>query len=267
MQEKIRVPAVISETPPRFLFDMARTLAVDTKPLKFAYSRLNSLLKTLQITNVDEFTPLQLVADFATLLATYSTGFVVITEPYNPKTPHIADPIMQLACLDASLAVKPVFQKFQSVILTSGTLSPLDMYPKMLNFNPVVRESLDMSIARPCICPMVVSRGNDLSPLSSRFEMRDDNTVLYNYGILLVELCKTVPDGIVAFFPSYSYMEKTIAAWHTSGLLRAMEVRHGVHSAHTRARAPLRQHQQHTCIVVRTSARACVRAGCQAPVH
>lgn len=46
---------------------------------------------------------------------------------------------VQLTCLDASLAIKPVFQKFASVILTSGTLSPLDMYPKMLNFNPVVR--------------------------------------------------------------------------------------------------------------------------------
>jgi len=48
---------------------------------------------------------------------------------------------LQLTCLDASLAIKPVFQKFSSVILTSGTLSPLDMYPKMLNFNPVVRVS------------------------------------------------------------------------------------------------------------------------------
>jgi len=45
---------------------------------------------------VDEFTPLQLVADFATLLATYPVGFMVITEPYNPKTPHIPDPVMQV---------------------------------------------------------------------------------------------------------------------------------------------------------------------------
>lgn len=264
MQEKIRVPAVISETPTRFLFDMARTLAVDTKPLKFAYSRLNSLLKTLQITNVDEFTPLQLVADFATLLATYATGFVVITEPYNPKTPHIEDPIMQLACLDASLAVKPVFQKFQSVILTSGTLSPLDMYPKMLNFNPVVRESLDMSIARPCICPMVVSRGNDLSPLSSKFQMRGDDTVLCNYGILLLELCKMVPDGIVAFFPSYSYMEKTIATWHERGLLRAMEVRYSMRVRTTSLHACALHHACHcACALPQTSA----HAGCQAVVY
>lgn len=100
-QEKIKVASVTSETPPRFLHDMATELAIDVKPLKFAYSRLNSLLRTLQITNVDDFGPIQLVADFTTLLATYTAGFMVLTEPFNARTPHIPDPVMQLTCLGA----------------------------------------------------------------------------------------------------------------------------------------------------------------------
>ena len=99
---------------------------------------------------------------------------------------------MQLCCLDASLAIKPVIAKFQSVILTSGTLSPLDMYPKMLNFNPVVRASLEMSIVRPCICPMVVGRGGDQTPLTTKFEVRDTPAVVRNYGMLLVSLAGVV---------------------------------------------------------------------------
>ena len=223
LREKIKVAAVVSEAPSRFLHEMGAALAIDVKPLRFAYSRLNSLLRTLQVTATDDFTPLQLVADFATLLATYPVGFMVITEPYAPKTPHIADPVMQLCCLDSSLAIRPVFQKFQSVVLTSGTLSPLDMYPKMLNFNPVVRASLEMSIARPCICPLVVSRGADQTPISSKFELRGDRAVVRNSGALLVQLCTTVPDGVVAFFPSYGYMETTIAAWHEMGILLQLE--------------------------------------------
>lgn len=35
------------------------------------------------------------------------------------------------AFADASIAIAPVFRKFQTVVLTSGTLSPLDMYPKV----------------------------------------------------------------------------------------------------------------------------------------
>jgi DNA excision repair protein ERCC-2 len=219
----IRVPNVRAETPAKLLHDMSGKLSIDVKPLRFAYSRLNSLLRTLQITDMDTFGPLTLVADFVTLLATYQNGFMVITEPHAPKTPYIPEPVMQLACLDASIAVKPVFDKFQSVILTSGTLSPLDMYPKMLNFNPVVRESLEMSVVRRCICPMVVSKGSDQTAMTTRFENRDDPSVIRNYGMLLVQLASVTPDGIVAFFPSYSYMESIVAAWHAAGIIRQLE--------------------------------------------
>jgi Rad3-related DNA helicase len=44
----------------------------------------------------------------------------------------VYEPIIQLACLDSSLAIKPVFERFGSVVITSGTLSPIDLYPKLL---------------------------------------------------------------------------------------------------------------------------------------
>lgn len=31
-----------------------------------------------------------------------------------------------------------------------------------------------MTLARPCICPMIVSKGNDQVAMTSRFESRDD---------------------------------------------------------------------------------------------
>lgn len=65
----------------------------------------------------------------------------------------------QLCCHDASLAIKPVFERFQSVVITSGTLSPIDLYPRLLNFNPVVSRSFTISLTRDCICPMVLTRG------------------------------------------------------------------------------------------------------------
>jgi Rad3-related DNA helicase len=54
----------------------------------------------------------------------------------------------QLSCLDASLAMRPVFQKFQTVVITSGTLSPIDLYPRILNFNPVAIQSFAMTLTR-----------------------------------------------------------------------------------------------------------------------
>ena len=40
------------------------------------------LLNTLEVTKIDEFRALNLVANLATLTATYFKGFVVIIEPY-----------------------------------------------------------------------------------------------------------------------------------------------------------------------------------------
>ena len=47
-------------------------------------------------------------------------------------------------------------------------------------------ESLAMSMSRNCICPMIVTKGSDQAPISSKFDLRDDTKVLANYGRLLV---------------------------------------------------------------------------------
>lgn len=62
---------------------------------------------------------MQLVCDFGTLVGTYTQGFAIIIEPFDERMPHISDPVMQLSCLDSSLAIKPVFERFQSVSDTS----------------------------------------------------------------------------------------------------------------------------------------------------
>lgn len=38
--------------------------------------------------------------------------------------------------------------------------------------------------------------------------------VIRNYGNLLLEMSAIVPDGIVAFFTSYIYMENIVASWY-----------------------------------------------------
>jgi DNA excision repair protein ERCC-2 len=40
-----------------------------------------------------------------------------------------------------------------------------------------------------------------------------------NFGSILIEYSKIVPDGVVAFFPSYLYMESIVAAWNDMGIL------------------------------------------------
>ena len=51
-------------------------------------------------------------------------------------------------------------------------------------------------------------------PISSRFEVRNEPGVVRNFGSILMEMSRVVPDGIVAFFPSYLYMESIVSAWY-----------------------------------------------------
>lgn len=132
------------------------------------------------------------ITHFATLISTYTKGFTVIVEPFDDKTPTVANPVLHFSCLDSSIAMKPIFDRFQSVVITSGTLSPMEvryfnvtllvadhltnkllfpppqMYPKILDFDPVIMTSLTMTLARPCLLPMVfISLGKKIDMLES----------------------------------------------------------------------------------------------------
>ncbi|KAF2083344.1 DNA repair helicase [Saccharata proteae CBS 121410] len=219
LKTRMKVLHVISETPPSFLMHLKELTFIEKKPLRFCAERLTSLVRTLELTNIEDYQPLQEVATFATLVATYEQGFLLILEPFETETAQVPNPILHFTCLDAALAIKPVFERFSSVVITSGTISPLDMYPKMLGFNTVVQESYTMSLARKSFLPMIVTRGSDQSEVTSGFQQRNDPSVIRNYGLLLKEFCRLTPDGVVVFFPSYLYMESTISQWQGMGVL------------------------------------------------
>ncbi|BGP43430.1 TFIIH/NER complex ATP-dependent 5'-3' DNA helicase subunit [Rhodotorula kratochvilovae] len=219
LKTRMRVLHVVAETPLSFLQHLRDITFIERKPLKFCSDRLSSLLRTLQLTRIDEYSALQKVAAFATLVATYHEGFRLLLEPFETDNATVPNPVFHLVCLDASLAIAPVFERFSSVVITSGTLSPLDMYPKMLRFDATVLESYVMTLTRDCFLPLVVTRGSDQVEISSRFEVRNDPAVVRNFGTLLVEYSRAVPDGVVAFFPSYLYMESIVSAWNEMGIL------------------------------------------------
>jgi DNA excision repair protein ERCC-2 len=219
LKTRMKIINVISETPQSFLQHLKELTFIEKKPLRFCAERLTSLVRTLELSNIEDYQPLQEVASFATLVATYDTGFLLILEPFESDTATVPNPVLHLTCLDAAIAIKPVFERFSSVIITSGTISPLEIYPKMLGFSTVVQESYAMTLARRSFLPMIVTRGSDQSSMSSGFQTRNDPTNVRNYGNLLVEYSKLTPDGVVVFFPSYLYMESIISMWQGMGIL------------------------------------------------
>jgi len=103
---------------------------------------------------------LSTVARFATYVSTYLKGFTLIIEPYDDASPDFWDPWLTFTCLDPSVGMKSVLTRFKSVILTSGTMSPMEMYTKILDFKPTFMKNIEITL-RNCISPLMITRGHD----------------------------------------------------------------------------------------------------------
>ena len=55
--------------------------------------------------------------------------------------------------------------------------------------------------------------------MTTAFSERGNSLVSKNYGEFLINLAKYIPDGIVTFFPSYSYLEEIVTEWKKLGLI------------------------------------------------
>ncbi|XP_044527025.1 general transcription and DNA repair factor IIH helicase subunit XPD [Gracilinanus agilis] len=91
---RLRTQHVVQESPPAFLGGLAHRVCIQRKPLRFCAERLRSLLHTLEIADLADFSPLTLLSNFATLVSTYSRGFTIIIEPFDERTPTIANPVL-----------------------------------------------------------------------------------------------------------------------------------------------------------------------------
>lgn len=216
-----------------FLTKVREECAIDIRHLRFVGERLRLLLNTLEISESKKYRHVVNIGGFFTTLATYYTdsrherpGFVVICQPRDPRRPEVEDPTINLVCVDASLAVRDVFGFYRSVVLTSGTLSPLEIYPKILGFQPVVSKSFQMTLSRKCIAPLIVTRSSEHTELSSSFKVRKNpqqhTAICTAYSNLIIDLAQTVPDGIVCFFTGYEYMSEVMLQWHSDGTLQKL---------------------------------------------
>lgn len=94
LKTRLRVQHVVQESPAGFLKDIQTKVCIERKPLRFCAERLASLLKTLEISNLTDFSPIILITHLATLVSTYTKGFTIIVEPFDDKTPTVSNPIL-----------------------------------------------------------------------------------------------------------------------------------------------------------------------------
>lgn len=74
LKTRLRVQHVVAETPTYFLQHIQQSVCIERKPLRFCSERLHSLLWSMELLDTANFSGINLVANFATLISTYTKG-------------------------------------------------------------------------------------------------------------------------------------------------------------------------------------------------
>jgi regulator of telomere elongation helicase 1 len=101
----------------------------------------------------------------------------------------------------------------RSILVTSGTLSPLESYAMELGLPFPNRLENPHIISNDQIHVRVVGKGVSGKNLCSSYERRKDHEYYMELGSTLVSLSKVTPHGMLVFFPSYSVMETCLEKW------------------------------------------------------
>lgn len=104
------------------------------------------------------------------------------------------------------------------VILTSGTLSPLDSFSSEMQIPfPVTLENPHV-IDKHQVWVGTLNKGPDGVTLNSNYQTRFNENYQASLGKALVNFARVVPNGLLVFFPSYPIMEKCIENWQQNGV-------------------------------------------------
>ncbi|KAF5804016.1 putative RNA helicase [Helianthus annuus] len=123
-----------------------------------------------------------------------------------------------LWCLNPALVFKNMADSALSVILTSGTLSPMSSFQSELGVQ------FGTSLEAPHVINVdsqlwagVIHQGPDNYPLNASYKTSEAYGFQDALGTSLEEICKVVPGGCLVFFPSYKLMDKLRSRWFQTG--------------------------------------------------
>eukprot|EP00928_Gymnodinium_smaydae_P005278 TRINITY_DN11806_c0_g4_i1.p1 TRINITY_DN11806_c0_g4~~TRINITY_DN11806_c0_g4_i1.p1 ORF type:complete len:1009 (-),score=132.31 TRINITY_DN11806_c0_g4_i1:117-3143(-) len=125
-----------------------------------------------------------------------------------------------LWCFSSSVAMHELEQQgIRCVLLTSGTLAPLDDAARTFGIPfPIVLENKHVIDNTKQLWGGVLCRGPAQTALDASFSMRGDPAYHRDLGHAIAAFAKNVPDGILVAFQSYGQKEDILKVWRQMGV-------------------------------------------------
>jgi regulator of telomere elongation helicase 1 len=104
-----------------------------------------------------------------------------------------------------------------SILLTSGTLSPLESYEAELKIPFDIKISCRHVIdPSKQVLARVVRKTLTNKPFNFTYTTRGNDSLLEGLGHCIINLLATVPSGVLVFFTSYKMLESCINLWSST---------------------------------------------------
>nr|XP_027227280.1 Fanconi anemia group J protein homolog [Penaeus vannamei] len=121
-------------------------------------------------------------------------------------------------CLNPGVAFSSVGANVRCIILTSGTLSPMSSFQSELGVPFKIQLEANHVIDKNQVWVGTVGKGPTDQMLQATYRHTETWGFQDELGKLVLDVCRSVPRGVLCFLPSYSLLNKLLDRWQITGL-------------------------------------------------
>ncbi|RDD47463.1 Fanconi anemia group J protein [Trichoplax sp. H2] len=123
-------------------------------------------------------------------------------------------------CMNPAVAFDDIGPAAHSVILTSGTLSPMNSFSSELGLAFSIRLEAAHIINYSQALVATLSEGINGVSLNASYRSAETFAFQDELGNIILEACRIIPGGILCFFPSYNLLDKVVKRWQYDKVIR-----------------------------------------------
>ncbi|XP_011481284.1 Fanconi anemia group J protein isoform X1 [Oryzias latipes] len=152
-------------------------------------------------------------------------GFLVRPRPRRRQTARVKTEILTLSfwCLNPAVAFSDLSGSVRSIVLTSGTLSPMGSFSSELGVKFSIQLEANHVINKSQVWVGTVGAGPQGKKLCATFQHTETYAFQDEVGDLLLHICKVIAKGVLCFLPSYKLLDKLRDRWSNTGLWEKLE--------------------------------------------
>ena len=131
-----------------------------------------------------------------------------------------SSPVLKFILFNPSTHFKSIVQDAKSLLLLGGTMQPFSFFTSSLfpylDDSKIRKFTCGHVISRSSVQPLIITTGPSGKLLEFTFDKRLNNDITDELHAVILTAISTIPNGVVIFFTSYSYMETIFKRWKDS---------------------------------------------------